>query len=98
MPSQSPAGGSDRVDGFKIELAQVDAYLNQILMWIRILIMRILVQSLISIVVWNLFAPPKRDGPDGVIDPILNALNIQSFVALSAISSAPNGTSHVGKA
>ena len=98
MPSQSQAGGADRVDWFKIELAQVQAYLKQIVMWIRILIMRILVLSLISIVVWNLFAPPHRDVPDGVIDNILKALNTQSFGALSAISSAPNGTSHGGTA
>ena len=39
-----------------------------------------------------------RDVPDGVIDNILNALNTQRLDALSAISSAPNGTSHGDKA
>ena len=98
MPSQSQVRGADQVDGFKIEVGQVEAYLNQIVMWIRFLIMSILVLSLISIVVWNLFAPPHRDVPHGIIDNILNALNTQSFGALSAISSAPNGTSDGGEA
>ena len=82
MPNQSLAGGIDKVDGFKIELGQVEAYLKQIVMWIRILIMSVLALSLISIVVRILFAPLHRDVPDGLIDNIRNALNTQSFGAL----------------
>ena len=98
MPSQSQPSGADQVDGFKIELDQVEAYLKQIVMWIRNLIMSILVLSLISIVVWNMFAPPHRDVPDGVIDNIFNALKRKSFGAITTISPGPNGTNRGGKA
>ena len=53
--------GRDDVDGFHLDMAKVEGYLKQLVLWVRILIMTILVISLASIAVWNFFAPAHKD-------------------------------------
>ena len=45
--------GRDEVDGFHLDMAKVEGYLKQLVLWVRILFMTILVISLVSIAVWS---------------------------------------------
>ena len=83
--------GGDQVDGIRIDLKEVEGYLNKLILWVRILFMSNLVLSLIAIVIWNFFAPPHRDVSERVINKILSAVNSENFGALAP--EPPNGTS-----
>ena len=74
--------GRDDVDGFHLDMAKVEGYLKQLVLWVRILIMTILVISLVSIAVWNFFAPAHKDVSDRVIDKLIGALNSENLAAL----------------
>ena len=74
--------GRDEVDGFRLDMAKVEGYLKQLVLWVRILIMTILVISLVSIADWNFFAPAQKDVSDRVIDMLKGALNSDNHAAL----------------
>ena len=76
--------GGDEGDEFRIAVSKVEGYLMQLRLWIPILITAILVLSLFTIVVWNLFAPSNKDVSDRVIDTLLNAINSENVAALVA--------------
>ena len=63
-------------------MAKVDGYLKQLVLWVRILIVTILMLSLVSIAVWNFFAPTHKDVSDRVFDKLIGALNSENFAAL----------------
>ena len=80
MPSVSEAlreimVATDEVDGFQFEMAKVEVYLKQLVLWVRILIWTILVISLVSIALWNFFAQANKDISDRVIDKLIWAVN-----------------------
>ena len=72
----------DEVDGFHLDMAKVEGYLKQLVLWVRILIMTILVISLVSIAIWNFFAPAHKDVSDRVIDKFIGALNSENLAAV----------------
>ena len=82
--SRERAVGRDEVDGFRIDVSKVEGYLKQLILWIRILITAFLVLSLVTIVVWNFFAPTSKDVSDRVIDKLLNAINSENIAGLVA--------------
>ena len=63
----------------------MEGYLKQLILWIRILITAILVLSLVTIVVWNFFAPTNKGVSDRVKDKLLNAINYENIVGLVAV-------------
>ena len=76
--------GSDEVDGFRLDVAKVEVYLKQIILWIRVLIVSILVLTLGTVMLWNFFAPTRKDVSDRVITNLLNAINSENIVGLLA--------------
>ena len=74
--------GRDEVDGFKIDMAKVEVYLKQLILWIRIIITVVLAFSLFTIFVCNFFAPTSKDVSDRVIDKLLSALNSENIAGL----------------
>ena len=82
--SRERAVGRDEVDGFRIDVSKLERYLKQLILWIRILITAILVLSLVTIVVWNFFAPSNKDVSDRVRDKLLNAINSENIAGLVA--------------
>ena len=74
--------GRDEVDGFHLDMAKVEGYLKQLVLWVRILIKTILVISLVSIAVWIFFAPAHKDVSDRMIDMLIGALNSENLAAL----------------
>ena len=92
--------GRDEVDGIQIDVTKVEAYLQKLILWIRILISVVLVLSLLTIVVWNFFAPAIKDVSDRAIDKLLNAVNSENIAGLVAEGDSgrtsiipPNGNS-----
>ena len=92
--------GRDEVDGIRIDVRKVEAYLKKLIHWIRMLISVVLVLSLVRIVVWNFFAPASKAVSDRVIDKLLNALNSENIAGLVAEGDSgrnstipPNGNS-----
>ena len=79
--------GRDELDGFHLDMTKVEGYLKKLVLWVRILIMTILVLSLVSIAVWNFFAPAHKDVSDRVIDKLIGALNSENIAALVGGSS-----------
>ena len=79
---REPAVGRDEVDGFRLDVTKVNVYLKQIILWVRVLIVSVLVLSLVTIVVWNFFAPTNKDVSDRVIDKLLNAINSENIAGL----------------
>ena len=77
-------GHRDEVDGIHLEMSKIEGYLKQLVLWIRILIMTVLVISLVSIAVWNLFAPDQKDVSERVIDKLLTALNSDNLAGIVA--------------
>ena len=73
----------DEVDGFRVDVAKVELYLTQLILWILILITTVLVFSLVTIV-WNFFAAPGKALSDRMIDKGLNAINSENIAGLVA--------------
>ena len=72
MPSnrekiQERAIGRDEVDGLRVDLTKVEEYLKKLILWIRIMITVVLVFSLVTLIVWNFFAPSIKDVSERVI-------------------------------
>ena len=88
--SHERALGRDEVDGFRIDVSMVEGYLKQLILWIRILITAILVFNLVTIVVWNFFAPTNKDVSNRVIDKLLNAINSENIAGLVAAGDSDN--------
>ena len=65
-------------------MSQIEGYLKQFVLWIRILIMTVLVISLGSIAVWNFIAPDQKDVSERVIDKLLTALNRDNLAGIVA--------------
>ena len=67
--------GRDEVDGFKLDVAKVEVYLKQIILWIRVLMVSVLVLTLGTVMLWNFFAPTIKDVSDRVTNNLLHAIN-----------------------
>ena len=52
--------GRDMVDGLRLDVANVEVDLKQLIVWIRILVRVRLVQSLGTIFIWNFSHPLRR--------------------------------------
>ena len=65
----------DEVDGFRINERKVNVYLKQIILWIRVLMLSVLVLTLGTVMLWNFFAPTRKDVSDRVINNLLHAIN-----------------------
>ena len=74
----------DEVDGFKLDMWKVEAFIKQLVLWFSILIMTVLLLSLVMIDILNFFAPPSKDASDRLIDKLLNALNSEYIAGLVA--------------
>ena len=74
--------GRDEVDLFRLDVTNVEVYLKQLLLWIRIVVSVVLVLRLGSIFIWNFFAPTSKDVSDRVIARSLNALNSENVASL----------------
>ena len=82
MPSiyeevQEPAVWRDMVDGFRLDVKNVEVYLKQFIVWIRIMVSVVLVLSLGTIFSWNFFAPTSKEVSDRVIVKFVNAIDLQ---------------------
>ena len=76
--------GRDEVDGFRLDVAKVDVYLKQIILWVRVLIVSVLVLTLGTVMLWNFFAPTTKDVSDRVSTNLLNEINSQNIAGLLA--------------
>ena len=76
--------GRDAVDGFRIDVTQVNVYLKQIILWVRVLIVTVLILTLGTVMLWNFFAPTTKDVSDRVINNLLNAITSQNIGGLLA--------------
>ena len=63
------------VDGFRLDVKNVEVYLKQFIVWIRIMVSVVLVLSLGTIFSWNFFAPISKYVSDRVIVKLLKALD-----------------------
>ena len=54
---------NDVPDGMKAIVTKMDSYLKQLLIWIRILVVRIISIILVDIMVYNFFAPSEKEVP-----------------------------------
>ena len=90
--SREHAVGRDEVEGFRIDVTNVEGYLKQLILWIRILITAILVLSLVTIVVWNFFAPSNKEVSDRVIDKLLKAINSEKIACLMGAGDSDHTT------
>ena len=82
MPSieeeiQEQVVGRVMVDGFRIDSPNVDIYLKKLIVWIRVLLTVVLVLSLRTILIWNVFGSKNKDVSDRVIVKLLNALDTE---------------------
>ena len=64
--SRERALGRDEVDGFRLDMAKVEVYFKQIILWIRVLMLSVLVLTLGTVMLWNFFAPTRKDVSDRV--------------------------------
>ena len=81
---QERAVGRDELDRFSIDGKNVEVYLKQLIVWIRILVSDVLLFSLGTIFIWNVFAPTSKDVWDRVIVKLLNGINSGKVAALVA--------------
>ena len=72
----------DQVDGIREHIGKLEEYLKNLMNWIRVLIVCFIVVSLITVVVYNYFAPPEKDISQDVINKLLGALNGPEFQAI----------------
>ena len=78
------AVGRDDVDGFKIDVTKVNVYLKQIILWVRVLMVRILVLTLGTVMLWNFFAPTTKAVSDRVMYNLLHSINSEKIGGLLA--------------
>ena len=76
--------GRDEVDGFRLDVAKVEVYLKQIILWIRVLMVSVLVLTLGTVILWNFFAPTTKDVSDRVSNKLLHAINCENIGGLFA--------------
>ena len=65
----------DEVDGFRLDVAKVEVYVKQLILWIRILITVVLLFSVVTSLLWNFVAPTIKEVSDRVIVQLLNSLS-----------------------
>ena len=63
-------------------MSKIEGYLKKLVLWMRILIKTVLVITLVSIAVWNFFAPPRKGASERVKDKFLNELNSENITGL----------------
>ena len=76
--------GRDEGDGFKLDVAKVEVYLKQIILWIRVLMVSVLVLTLGTVMLWNYFASNRKDISDRLSNNLLHAINSENLPGLLA--------------
>ena len=75
-------GWRDEVEGYRLDLKNVELCLKQLIVRIRILVSVVLVLSMGTIIIWNFFPPTSKDVSDRVIVKLLKALNSKNVASL----------------
>ena len=63
-------------------MTKVNVYLKQIILWVSVLIVTVLILALGTVMLWNFFAPTRKDVSNRVITNLLNAINSQNIGGL----------------
>ncbi len=79
----------DQVDGVRDEVAKMEGYLRQGIIWLRSLIIAIISLILVVIIVFNFFAPKEKDVPQQVIDTLQSVLNLGTLIDTGGVAGFP---------
>ena len=77
--------GWDMLDGFTINVANVELYLKKLIVWILVLVLVVLVLRLGRIFIGKFFALTSKDESDRVMIKLFNALDSETREGLIVV-------------